>query len=323
MTVRSPVNSGTTPDDGSAYQAQSADVTTALISAQVIRQYLRYLKSKKAAETTMKTASSVLNGVAWRTETDILTTGEEGLRRWQELRAEQLNPRALRTQITYVRGFYRWAAMTGLIEHDPSWVLEPPRVSRLLPHPMPDEDVGRALAAAEGDMLAILGLAGFGGARACEVAALDWADVVLTGRRPRMRLVGKGGHERVIDIAPPLHDALAALPHRTGPVIRRRDGRPGRVKPTRISQLANEFLDEQGIKERLHGLRHRFGSRVYEESRDLRATQESLGHMNPATTAGYAALAVGSMRNAILAAGRLRPDDEDDHEPPLTAPASL
>lgn len=296
-------------------------MTTALLSAQVIRQYLRYLKSKKSADTTIKTANTVINGVSWRTGLPILRVGEDALRAWQEKRAEELQPRTLRREIVYARGFFRWARMTGLIDSDPSWVLEPPRTSRLLPHPMPEEDVAKAIDEAEGDLLAIICLAGFGGARACEISRLDWSDVVLASRTPRMKLTGKGGHERIVDIAPPLADALAALPHRRGPVIPRRDGRAGRVTPTRVSQMANTFLKKLGILETLHGLRHRFGTRVYEESRDLRATQEALGHQSSATTAGYSAVVRGSVRAAILAAGRLRPDDDGPDDESVTAPA--
>jgi integrase/recombinase XerC len=320
MTLPSPDHIEPGTDDSSAYLTHSADMTTALISAQVIREYLRYMKAKKSADTTIKTARCILNGVSWRTETHILAVGESGLRRWQEIRAEELQPRTLRTHIVYVRAFFRWAVMLGRIEADPSWVLESPRTSRLLPRPMSEDRFAKALEAADGDTLAIICLAGFAGARACEISRLDWSDVVLTGRQPRVRLTGKGGHERMVDIAAPVADALAQLPHRHGPVIRRRDGKAGRVTPTRISQLASAFLDKVGIEDRLHTLRHRFGTRVYEASGgDIRATQEALGHQSPGTTAGYAALVRGSVRAAILGASEVHPYDEEPEAP--TAPA--
>lgn len=316
MTLGNPVEPQSGPGDSSAYSAQSAEMVISLASAQVINDYLGWMRSKRLADSTLNTARNILHALAWRVGTNIIEAGEDGLRRWQQSRAEDLQPRSLRSQIVYVRGFYRWAAMTGRLAKDPSWVLAPPRMTRLLPHPMPDDDLARALEAADGDLLAVLALAGFAGARACEISTLDWSDVVLVGRRPRLRLVGKGGHERIVDIAPALYDALSALPQRRGPVIRRRDGGGGRVSPARVSSLANRFLAGLGIRERLHGLRHRFGTRVYEESRDLRATQEALGHASVSTTAGYAAIVAGSVRVAILAAGELRPDEDEQVDSP-------
>jgi site-specific recombinase XerD len=42
---------------------------------------------------------------------------------------------------------------------------------------------------------------------------------------------------------------------------------------------------------RYHQLRHRFGTAVYAETRDLLLTQRLMRHSNPSTTAGYAAVA--------------------------------
>jgi integrase/recombinase XerC len=285
-------------------------MTTALLSAQVIADYLRWLRAKKLADGTIKTARHVLHGLARRTGLPILDIRPNDMRKWQIIRAEELSPDTLRNHGSYVRGFYRWALREGRISADPSDALELPCSSRRLPHPIEEADFEAVLEAAGDHVRAILALAGFGGLRACEIAGLSWAEVQLTGRHPTMRITwtsGKARHERIVDISPPLAAALAALPKRRGgPVIPRLDGGMGHNRSTRISQVANDHLRDQGLALRLHSLRHRFGSRVYEESGgDIRAAQEALGHSNPNTTAIYARVVRGSVRRAILAASTL------------------
>lgn len=50
-------------------------------------------------------------------------------------------------------------------------------------------------------------------------------------------------------------------------------------------------------------LRHWFGTRFYGETKDLRLTQEVMGHATPVSTAGYAAF---SQADAIVAVRALR-----------------
>jgi hypothetical protein len=78
------------------------------------------------------------------------------------------------------------------------------------------------------------------------------------------------------------------LPKR-GYLFLRRDGERGPNTPSMLSELANDHLHACGIPATLHQLRHRFGSRAYQGSHDLRLVQELLGHASPEMTAGYAA----------------------------------
>jgi integrase len=59
-----------------------------------------------------------------------------------------------------------------------------------------------------------------------------------------------------------------------------------------MSREIREFLGNLGIDATAHQLRHWFGTNIYAASRDIRLTQELMGHASPITTAGYVAWAV-------------------------------
>jgi Phage integrase family len=56
-----------------------------------------------------------------------------------------------------------------------------------------------------------------------------------------------------------------------------------------LSQHFNKWLREAGVDATANRLRHWFGMNVYQQTRDLRLTQELLGHAEPQTTAVYCA----------------------------------
>lgn len=283
---------------------EGAGVLTTLNSAKVINPYLSWLMSRHCAPTTLRTARWVLHHVAHAIGKSLLDATPDDLDRWMALRAREVNSATLRNQATYVKSYYRWAVQHDFLELDPTRRLALPRATRRRPRPIPEDRLAAALDAADPMMLAILCLAALAGLRACEIAGLDWSEVTLAGEQPEMRIVGKGGHEDVVEVSPELAEVLAALPGlRRGPVIRRLDGMPGHVHPTRISQMANRFLREQGIPDNLHSLRHRFVTAVYRATKDLRVSQEAARHAAPSTTALYAGVARSGVREAICAAG--------------------
>lgn len=276
-----------------------------LISAQVIGEYLRWMRAKQLASGTIRTARYTLHGLARRIDVHVLDAGRGDLEHWQAVRAEELSPGALVTQCSTIRNFYAWAVRSERITSDPSVWLEPPRAPRRLPRPMPDNVFAAAMSGADDYVKLILMLAGFAGLRACEIAGLDWSEVQLAGAEPLIVVAGKGGHERVVPLSPPLVEALNGLPRRRGPVVRRLDGAPGRVHPNRLSQIANEHLHGLDIPLTLHTLRHRFGTVVNDEA-GLRTAQEALGHASPTTTAIYTKVGARALRSAVTAAGRLQ-----------------
>jgi site-specific recombinase XerD len=255
---------------------------------------------------TINTAKSILHNLAVACGSrDLLELAHADLYEWQATRADQVAARTLRTQMSFVRCFYAWALDEDLVETDPSARLQTPKVPRLLPHPISEEDLERAIEGADDRMRAILCLAAFCGLRAAEVADLDWRNVYLTGPEPTLRVVGKGSKERIIDLSPKMVRILERLPDRRGPVIRRGDGKPGRNTPNTISQVAIRHLRSCEIVGSLHWGRHRAITIVCRIG-GLRVAQEFAGHASASTTGGYAAVAQRDLRHVVVAAGEIQ-----------------
>jgi site-specific recombinase XerD len=134
-----------------------------------------------------------------------------------------------------------------------------------------------------------------GGLRASEVRGLLLADVDQ-GRR-QLRVVGKGGRERVVPVDRAFFSELAAYLHRERP--------PGLATPECFVVLrgptAGQPLTEAGLRSvfryhratsgavrvRPHRLRHTYGTELAAAGIDLLVLRALMGHASPETTAGY------------------------------------
>lgn len=272
----------------------------------IVTRYLDHLRVRNLRPWTIYNRRQALHRLSLWAGGPVLYLTEQDLQAWQAQRSKEIQPEPVRTELSNVRQFYRWAQREGFRTDEPTLRLEMPRASRRLPRPIRDAKLIEAMAAADIYTQAILALAAFAGFRACEIAQLDWSEVGIGDRSPQIRIVeGKGGHGRTVPISTALDSTLRQLPHRRGPVVPRLDGLPGPAKPHRISSRANIFLHEMGIEETLHQCRHRFATVAYQACQDIRAVQDLLGHASPTTTAIYAASSSAVAVAAVEAAGTL------------------
>lgn len=274
----------------------------------VCLRHMEWCESRRLAVNTIRNRRYILGRLSNWAESigkRVLYLDEADLRRWQSERAKHLAASALRAEIIHVQEFYRWAVApgVGLIGADPSRVLEKPRAQRRLPRPLSESQFRVLLAAADPETKAIIGLSGFAGLRAGEIAGLVWSEVDLQGRT--IRVIGKGDKERVVPVSEPLAEILSALKHRNGPVVRRRDGGNGPSTANLISMRASAHGQMLGLCFRLHQLRHRFATVALDATGDLRVVQELLGHESPATTAVYTKVRQGKLKAAVDAAAVL------------------
>ncbi len=219
-----------------------------------------------------------------------------------ELREAGLAPATVARKVAVVRGLHRFAVVEGLVDHDPTALLESPQRPDALPKALTVEEVERVLDAPDASTLlgardrALLEFLYGTGARVSEAIGLDLIDLdleegtaVLTGKGNRQRLVPVGRHA--------VAAIRAYLPGRS--TLRRGRPDPGdlflNARGTRLSrQGAWGAVRRHGLAagidgERIspHVLRHSAATHMVEGGADLRTVQEMLGHASISTTQVY------------------------------------
>lgn len=221
-------------------------------------------------------------------------------------------PETRRDYRSAARGFLRWAYRTGRVPRHIADELPSVRIPPPAPRPVTDDAWRAALAAADTRVMLMLRLAAEAGLRRAEIAAVRVRDVVDSSGGPALIVKGKGGKTRTV----PLSGELAALVRRgaaghtpelaatgTGGYLFPAPG-GGHLTPGHVGVLITRALPPGWST---HKLRHRFATRAYRGSRNLRATQVLLGHASIATTERYTAVDDDEIRAAAMAAV-LEPD---------------
>ena len=221
------------------------------------------------------------------------------LRLWLARRhAEGLAPRTLARRLAAVRGLFRFLRRQGLLEHDPSAGLRLPRADRMLPETLEPEPLNHLLDQPADDPLeardlAMLELMYGSGLRLAEVCGLQLHD--LDPASGEARVLGKGGKTRIVPVG---DSALAAVrrwlvlrpAHAPAGVTALFVSRLGKaIAPRTVQARLTRLARKHGLAGRVHPhmLRHACASHFLQNSGDLRAVQELLGHSNLATTQIY------------------------------------
>lgn len=216
-----------------------------------------------------------------------------------------------------VRGWHRFAQAEGLALADPSAEVRAPTQLRRLPHALSVDDVAGLLdAAGTGDGplpprdRALLELLYATGARISEIVGLDVDEV---GDRTAVRLLGKGGKERVVPVGSFARDALGAYLVRARPALAAAGrGTPALFLNTRGARMSRQTAwaalqsaaTRAGLTEHVspHTLRHSFATHLLSGGADVRVVQELLGHASVTTTQIYTMVTPDALREVYAAA---------------------
>jgi integrase/recombinase XerC len=130
------------------------------------------------------------------------------------------------------------------------------------------------------------------GLRIAEALALDVRDA----RDAVLRVVGKGGKERIVPVLAVVREAIAAWlalhpdPRPDSPLFLGVRGR--RLDAAVAQRTLRRFRRLQGLPEHAtpHALRHSFATHLLAGGADLRSIQDLLGHASLSTTQRYTAV---------------------------------
>jgi len=242
------------------------------------------------------------------------TATAEDLRRYQLHIVERgISNITLNATITALRFFFVVTLDHGELMAKMSSVREP----RKLPVILSREEVARLIACA-GNLKyqAILSVAYGAGLRASEVASLKINDIDSTRMTLRVEQ-GKGHKDRYAMLSPVLLECLRDWwrdAHARGKML---DGGwlfPGQnpINPIGTRQLnrachAAAVAAEIDKRVSMHTLRHSFATHLLEDKVDIRVIQVLLGHKKLETTALYAQVATGILREVISPLESLTP----------------
>ena len=259
-----------------------------------------------------------------RGSTGVQDLGLELLRDWLwEADQRGLARSTIARRSSSVRAFTRWASETGVLDTDPGARLRAPKGAAHLPRVVSSEQVRTVLdqlgARADTDDpgalrdLAVVELLYAAGIRVSELVGTDVLD--LDRSRLTVRVLGKGGKERVVPFGVPARDALEAW------LDRGRAALAARVEPAEPSAL---FLGDRGarlgvrsayriVARALEGLpgagpsgphtfRHTAATHLLDGGADLRAVQELLGHASLGTTQVYTHVSSARLREVYRTA---------------------
>ena len=216
--------------------------------------------------------------------------------------------------VSSVKSFYRYLHFDGVINDDPSLLLESPKLGKTLPDVLSVDEInavidGVDLSKAEGQRnKAILETLYGCGLRVSELVNLQLTDIYA--KESMVRIIGKGNKERLVPISGVAlreieeysKGARAALQIKPGyeniVFLNRRGAQLTRVMIFTIikTALAASKVDK---KVSPHTFRHSFATHLLENGANLRVIQEMLGHASITTTEIYTHLNSKMLRDTV------------------------
>ena len=204
--------------------------------------------------------------------------------------------------ISGIKSFYKYALLELVSQHDPTALLESPKIKKALPDTLSFDEIEEIISQIDlskpegGRNKAMLELLYSCGLRVSELVNLKISQLYFDVGF--IRVVGKGDKERLIPIGSSaikyvniylknirIHNNVNQGSEDIV-FLNRRGGKLSRVM---VFLIIKDLAKKAGIKKTIspHTFRHSFATHLVEGGADLRAVQEMLGHENITTTQIY------------------------------------
>ncbi|HEY6986332.1 MAG TPA: site-specific tyrosine recombinase XerD [Rhodanobacteraceae bacterium] len=207
--------------------------------------------------------------------------------------------------LSSLRHFYRAMVRDGRIGADPTLLLDPPKLPRSLPKALAESEVEALLRAPPDTPIgmrdrAMLELMYASGLRVSELVGITAAQVNL--RQGVLRIVGKGGKERLVPLGDEAAHWLTRYVNEARPVLLKGGRSDALFVSNRRAAMTRQMFWTLVKKHALaagipakrispHVLRHSFATHLLNHGADLRALQLMLGHSSLSTTQIYTLIA--------------------------------
>tara|TARA_B100001109_G_scaffold181335_1_gene148592 strand:+ start:395 stop:1291 length:897 start_codon:yes stop_codon:yes gene_type:complete len=203
--------------------------------------------------------------------------------------------------LSSIKGLYSWLLKAGVLQIDPSELIESPKIRRKLPINLSEDDISDLLNAPDTTSydgirdrcaLEILYATGL---RVSELVSLNFSQINI--ERGLIRIVGKGDKERIIPLGDRAKDWYlkfinetridSVISQNNNLIFLHKNGTPITRKFcwAMITKYAKKVMPGKKISP--HSLRHAFATHLLNHGADLRAVQILLGHQSLSTTQIY------------------------------------
>lgn len=277
---------------------------------QIIGEYLEYLELEKGlAQNTIDAYRRDLSDFAQNVD-DIDSISRTTINAYvRTLRERKLAPTSVIRKVASLRGFFKWAASSGILEKNPASTLEQPKTPQRLPKVVSlkevEEMLHNNLTPFEHVIMELLYSCGL---RVSELVNLKLNDIDMSSKY--IRCFGKGSKERIIPIGEkaknvikeylPTRDLLIKKFNLTTKNLLIKDNGHFVTR-----QDIYNFIHAQGklIHKNIspHTLRHSFATHLLENGADLRVVQELLGHSDVSTTQLYTHISKKRLKEVYFA----------------------
>ena len=263
-------------------------------------QFLIHLQRRGLSEHSLRAYQSDLS------ELKTLTENKEMMRSafvaaLKKLSAKNLHPRTLARKLSAWRAYIDYLCEMGLADNNPLIGIKAPKPPVRLPKALDAEELNQLLDTPPDDDnfytrrdTAVFELLYGSGLRISEAVALNLYDIDFMEKVAFIH--GKGGKQRIVPLGEKsivaLQEWLAVRIAQDGEtaVFTNHHGR--RISTRRLRQNLDAWGLKQGASRHIspHMLRHSFAGHLLQNSRDIRAVQELLGHASLSTTQIYTKL---------------------------------
>jgi integrase/recombinase XerC len=215
------------------------------------------------------------------------------------LRRAKCGGATVRRHLSSLRQFFKHLVDHGALRFNPAVEVRAPKQPQPLPKTLSKEDAARLVEAPAGEGAevardrALLELFYSSGLRLAELHGLE--PDAFEADLSEVRVTGKGSKTRIVPVGRKAREALRAWLRQRAELANA--GEPALFVSNRGRRLSRGAIQQRlrywarraglGVRVYPHRLRHSFATHMLEESGDLRAVQELLGHASISTTQVY------------------------------------
>tara|TARA_B100001245_G_C22877741_1_gene422032 strand:+ start:614 stop:1477 length:864 start_codon:yes stop_codon:yes gene_type:complete len=218
------------------------------------------------------------------------------------LNDQNLSSASINRSFSSIRSYHKYLSGEEKISHNPTQLLDPPKISKKLPKVLSIQDVDVIINSVKLEESmgyrdkAILETLYSAGLRVSELCALEMNNILFDSAM--LRVVGKGNKERYVplgskaiklinDYCKYIRSLLINKKKTDGNVFLSKNGK--KLTRMTIFNIMKKWTQISGINKDIspHTFRHSFATHLLEGGADLRAVQEMLGHSDISTTQIY------------------------------------